>query len=103
MLFPSSSNRWIPLRNLPNFGHFPVPSGGCFTFCPESIVVSAVGFIRWELSQPFPEAEPPYNFVLSRSEERENLVYACRILGFEISVFPIKNLSFIGESFSQHV
>lgn len=88
MLFSSSSSRWTALQNLPVFGHFPVPSGR-FKFCPEFVVVSTVGLIRWELTWPL-LVEPSYSFVLSTSEETENLVYACSLLDFEIPLFSLK-------------
>lgn len=47
---------------------------------------------RWELTEPLPEAEPPYNFILSISEERENLVYAYRIFDFEIPLLLLKRV-----------
>lgn len=90
MLFPSSSGRWTPLQNLPDLGHFPVPSGSCSIFCPEFKVTSAVGLVRWGLKEPLPEVEPPYNFVSSTSEERENPVCACRIFDSEIP-FSLKS------------
>lgn len=64
-----------------------MPSGS-FLFCSEFIVVSAVGLVRWEW--PLPEVEPPYNFVLITSEERENLVSACRAFDFEIALLSLK-------------
>lgn len=55
------------------------------------------------LTEPLPEAEPPYNFVLSINEERENLVCACKIFDFEIPLPLKKRSSSMGDSFFHHI